>query len=238
MLDGVAGKAYSWRRMEWCLTTGPVPNSDLWEALLLAIDRTQHIIRWAWSPSHQGIPGNERADALAEKERQAHPLLMCPSPEKQDVSHTPSPAAPVKRRVQQPLDCDSEGEIALAVALFNTPSQTSSDGQETEDFLTPHSIVESIMGAPSPLVTPSPMAVWRASGLEPMSDTRLPSGDKEALSARSQPMYLRALALPDPEPLDPVERCLFTNSDECSTDATETCKARKKRAKLRGRTPQ
>ena len=104
VLDGVAGKAYSWRRMQWCLTTGPVPNSDLWEALLLAIDSTRHVIRWAWSPSHQGIPGNERADALAEKGRQDHPLLIYPSPNKQDVSHTPSPAAPVKRRLQQPLD--------------------------------------------------------------------------------------------------------------------------------------
>ena len=70
-----------------------------------------------------------------------------------------------------------------------------------------------------------------------MSDTRLPSGDKEARSPKSQPMYLRASALPDPEPLDPVERCLFADSDECSTDASETCKARKKRAKLRGRPP-
>ena len=224
--------------MQWCLTTGPGPNSDLWEALLLAIDNTRHVIRWAWSPSHQGAPGNERADALAEKGRQDHPLLRYPSPNKQDVSHTPSPAAPVKRRVQQPLDCDSEGEIAVAMTLFNTPSQASSDGQETEDFLTPHSVVGSIMGTPSSLMTPSPLAVWRALGLEPMSDTRLPSGDKEALSPTSQRMYLRALALPDPEPLDPVERCLFTDSDECSTDASETCKARKKRAKLRGRPPQ
>ena len=58
-----------------------------------------------------------------------------------------------------------------------------------------------------------------------MSDTRLSSGDKEVLSPRSQPMYLRASALPDPEPLDPVERCLFADSDECSTDASDTCKA-------------
>ena len=120
------------------------------------------------------------------------------------------------------------------MTLFNTPSQASSDGQETEDFLTPHSVVGSIMGTPSSLMTPSPLAVWRALGLEPMSDTRLPSRDKEALSPKSQPMYLRALALPDQEPLDSVERCLFADSDECSTDASETCKARKKRAKLRG----
>ena len=156
VLDGVAGKAYLWRRMQWCLPTGPLPNSDLWEALLLAINRTQHIMRWAWSPLHQGIPGNERADVLAEKGRQDHPLLRYPSPDKQDVSHTPSPAAPVKRRVQPPLGCDSEGEVAIAMTLFNTPSQTSSAGQETEDFLTPHSVVGSIMGAPSPLVTPPP----------------------------------------------------------------------------------
>ena len=65
------------------------------------------------------------------------------------------------------------------MTLFNTPSQTSSDGHETEDFLTPHFVVGSIMGAPSPLVTPSPLAVWRALGLEPMSNTRFPSGDKE-----------------------------------------------------------
>ena len=43
---------------------------------------------------------------------------------KKNVSHTPSPAAPVKRRVQPPLDCDSEGEVAVAMTLFNTPSQT------------------------------------------------------------------------------------------------------------------
>ena len=71
-----------------------------------------------------------------------------------------------------------------------------------------------------------------------MSDTRLPPGDKEALLPRSQPMYLRASALPDPEPLDPVERCLLADWDECSTDASEICKARKKRAKVRGRAPQ
>ena len=87
------------------------------------------------------------------------------------------------------------------------------------------------------LVTPSPLAVWGALGLEPMSNTQFPSGDKEALSPRSQPMYLPASALPDPEPLDLVEQCLFADSDDCSTDASETCKARKKRAKLRGRPP-
>ena len=37
VLDGVVRKAYTWRRLQWGLPTGLVPNSDLWEALLLAI---------------------------------------------------------------------------------------------------------------------------------------------------------------------------------------------------------
>ena len=32
VLDGMAGKAYTRRRLPWCLPTGPMPNSGLWEA--------------------------------------------------------------------------------------------------------------------------------------------------------------------------------------------------------------
>ena len=166
MLDGVAGKAYTWRRLHWCPPTGPVPNSDPWEALLLAIDMAQHINRWEWSPWHQGIPGNERADALAEKGRQDHPLLRYPSPDKQDISHTPSPAAPIHGRAQTLLDSDSDLEATAAMTLFNTPSQASSDDQETDDFPTPHSVVGSMLGEPLPFVTPSPQAVQSWSTLQ------------------------------------------------------------------------
>ena len=235
VLDGVAGKAYTGRRLQWCLPTGPVPNSDLWEAVLHAINMVPHVVSWTWSPSHQGIPGNERADAVAEKERQDHPLLRYPSLDKQEISHTPSPAAPVKERTQFLFDYDSGMETTVAMTLFNTPSQASSDNHETDDFPTPHSAVSSLLGSPPPYATPSPLAVWRELGLEPMSDTCLPSGDKEALSPTSQPMYLRASTLPDPEPQDSVERCLFVDLDECSTDASDMCKARKKRAKLKSR---
>ena len=38
VLDGAAGKAYEWRRRQWCLSTGPILDSDLWEVLLLTID--------------------------------------------------------------------------------------------------------------------------------------------------------------------------------------------------------
>ena len=151
VLDGVAGIAYTWRRPQWCLPTGPVPHSDLSEAL----DMAQDVIQWVWYPSHQGIPGNERADALAEKGRQDHPLLRYASREKQEISHTPSPAAPVKGRSQYLFDCDSDMETAVAMTLFNTPSHASSGDQETDDFPTPHCVVSSLLGSPHPYETPS-----------------------------------------------------------------------------------
>ena len=150
VLDGVAGKANTWRRLQWCLPTGPVPNSDLWEALLLAIDMAQHIIRWAWSPSHQGIPGNERADALAEKGRQDHPLFKYPSPNKQDISHTHIPAAPIKRRAQPVVDCDSDVEATVAMTHPPRPTQTTRK-QMTSQRLT-LAVVGSILGVHLPLL--------------------------------------------------------------------------------------
>jgi RNase H-like protein len=41
----------------------PVKNSDLWRALEDAARR--HRIKWRWVKGHDGDPGNERADALA-----------------------------------------------------------------------------------------------------------------------------------------------------------------------------
>ena len=56
VLDSVKGEAHKWRRNGWCGPQGPVPNSMLWQALLQVIDSTPQLIKWAWSPSHQGIP--------------------------------------------------------------------------------------------------------------------------------------------------------------------------------------
>ena len=32
VLDGFACKAYTWRQLQWCVPTCPVPNLDVWEA--------------------------------------------------------------------------------------------------------------------------------------------------------------------------------------------------------------
>ena len=120
-LDGVAGKAYEWLRQPWCLSMGPVLNFDLWETLLLAIDSAQHVIRWAWSPSHQGIPGNERADALAEQGRRAHPFLLYPSPEKANLPSERSPPAPAKHCRPRPYTYDTDERLPIGGGFFQYP---------------------------------------------------------------------------------------------------------------------
>ena len=54
-----AWKARGWRTAD----KKPVKNQDLWERLdELAAG---HCIEWHWVPGHAGVPGNERADRLA-----------------------------------------------------------------------------------------------------------------------------------------------------------------------------
>ncbi len=54
-----AWKSRGWRTAD----RQPVKNQDLWQRLdeLSAA----HDIEWHWVPGHAGVPGNERADALA-----------------------------------------------------------------------------------------------------------------------------------------------------------------------------
>jgi ribonuclease HI len=56
----------TWKRTGW-MTAGkqPVKNADLWRRLEAAAAR--HEVEWLWVKGHAGDPGNERADALANR---------------------------------------------------------------------------------------------------------------------------------------------------------------------------
>jgi ribonuclease HI len=55
-----------WKRNGWrTADKRPVKNVELWRALDVEIAR--HEVRWAWVKGHSGDPGNERADALANR---------------------------------------------------------------------------------------------------------------------------------------------------------------------------
>jgi len=64
VMQGMTEWLPGWRRKGWRTASGkPVENRDLWEQLVAAAE--PHEIRWKWVRGHNGVPGNERADALA-----------------------------------------------------------------------------------------------------------------------------------------------------------------------------
>lgn len=66
VLKGVKEWMPNWKKRNW-MTAGrkPVKNVDLWKMLDQLV--IQHQVEWKWVKGHSGDPGNERADALANK---------------------------------------------------------------------------------------------------------------------------------------------------------------------------
>ena len=63
---GISEWIHGWQARGWkTADKKPVKNADLWQAL----DEAQkpHRITWHWVRGHNGHPGNERADALANR---------------------------------------------------------------------------------------------------------------------------------------------------------------------------
>jgi ribonuclease HI len=56
----------NWQRRGWKTADNkPVKNADLWQRLDAL--RKLHEVEWCWVKGHSGDPGNERADALANR---------------------------------------------------------------------------------------------------------------------------------------------------------------------------
>jgi ribonuclease HI len=64
--SGITSWLPNWKRNGWKTSNKqPVKNDDLWKRLDAAVAR--HDVEWLWVKGHAGDPGNERADALANK---------------------------------------------------------------------------------------------------------------------------------------------------------------------------
>ena len=66
VMDGISEWLAEWKRRGWkTAAKTPVKNQDLWQALDAAA--APHDIEWKWVRGHTGNPGNEEADALANR---------------------------------------------------------------------------------------------------------------------------------------------------------------------------
>ncbi len=66
VLEGINSWIDGWKRRGWkTAAKKPVKNQDLWE--LLDAGRERHDVQWKWVKGHAGNPGNEAADALANR---------------------------------------------------------------------------------------------------------------------------------------------------------------------------
>ena len=64
--QGITSWIHNWKRRGWRTADGkPVKNEDLWRRLDELAQA--HAVRWHWVKGHNGHPGNERADALANR---------------------------------------------------------------------------------------------------------------------------------------------------------------------------
>jgi ribonuclease HI len=63
---GVTEWLEGWKQRGWrTASKAPVKNADLWQELDLLLP--DHVISWHWVRGHNGHPGNELADQLANK---------------------------------------------------------------------------------------------------------------------------------------------------------------------------
>ena len=68
VLKGITEWLVGWKAKGWkTAAKQPVKNVDLWQQLDALVAGTEHKIDWRWVKGHAGDPGNERADALANR---------------------------------------------------------------------------------------------------------------------------------------------------------------------------
>jgi len=70
---GITEWVAGWKARGWkTAAKQPVKNVDLWQELDDLVTHTPHELEWRWVKGHAGDPGNERADALANRGVREH----------------------------------------------------------------------------------------------------------------------------------------------------------------------
>ena len=65
---GITEWIHGWKAKGWkTAAKQPVKNADLWQRLDALVTGAGHKIDWRWVKGHAGDPGNEKADALANR---------------------------------------------------------------------------------------------------------------------------------------------------------------------------
>ncbi len=65
---GITEWIHGWKAKGWkTASKQPVKNADLWQRLDALVSNSPHRLEWRWVKGHSGDPGNERADALANR---------------------------------------------------------------------------------------------------------------------------------------------------------------------------
>jgi ribonuclease HI len=65
---GITEWIHGWKKKGWVTAAKqPVKNAELWQRLDGLVHGGPHRIEWHWVKGHAGNPGNERADALANR---------------------------------------------------------------------------------------------------------------------------------------------------------------------------
>ncbi len=68
VLKGITEWLPGWKARGWkTAAKAPVKNVDLWQRLDALVNSGTHQIDWRWVRGHNGDPGNERADELANR---------------------------------------------------------------------------------------------------------------------------------------------------------------------------
>ena len=68
VLKGMTEWLEGWKAKGWkTASKQPVKNVDLWQRLDTLVNTSGHKIDWRWVRGHNGDPGNERADELANR---------------------------------------------------------------------------------------------------------------------------------------------------------------------------